>query len=189
MRKGIRVSLKSGNAEVTVTVHLKLAAAQTNMNSATISGQANIARPTGDTPNTAVYTISDVIRDQYGLPMEIDRSKLSLKLYSRYNATEDQYEDEVTQGSVTLSGNTITVTKDATVGTKYYLMAYYNNGRYDQQCSDAKEITITDKQPGDPLTVVQGDITYGTAVNPSVSNKPKDAGEITYTYVGRDGTT
>ena len=184
--KGIRVSLKSGNAEVTVTVHLKLADAQTSRDSAEITGQASIARPTGDTPNTAEYTIGDIV-DQYGLPLQnVDRSNLSLKLYSKYDEDEDQYEGE---GPVTLFGNTITVTKDATVGTKYYLMAYYNNGSYDQQCSAAKEITITDKQPGDPLTVVQGDITYGTAVNPSVSNKPKDAGEITYTYAGRDGTT
>ncbi len=178
--KGIRVSLKSGNAQVTVMVHLKLADAQTNPQSAEISGQNKIARPTDDTPNTAEYSISDVIKDQYGLPMEIDRSKLSLKLYS-----DAACGNEVTNGPVTLSGKTITVTSGAEVDTKYYLKAYYN----DQPCSDAKTITITNKQEGAPLTVVQGDITYGTAVSPSVSNKPKTAGAITYTYVGRDGTT
>lgn len=185
--KGIRVSLKSGNAQVTVTVHLKLADAQTNPQSAEISGQNKIARPTDDTPNTAEYSISDVIKDQYGLRMQnVDRSKLSLKLYS-----DQACVTEVTGAPVTLSGPdqsgqwTVTVTKDAELNKTYYLMAKYN----DQQCSDATPITITNKQEGARLTVVQGDITYGETVNPSVSNKPAGAGAITYTYVGRDGTT
>lgn len=185
--KGIRVSLKSGNAQVTVMVHLKLADAQTNPQSAEISGQNKIARPTDDTPNTAEYSISDVIKDQYGLRMQnVDRSKLSLKLYS-----DQACVTEVTGAPVTLSGPdqsgqwTVTVTKDAELNKTYYLMAYYN----DQQCSDATPITITNKQEGARLTVVQGDITYGETVNPSVSNKPAGAGAITYTYVGRDGTT
>lgn len=182
--KEIRVSLKSGNAQVTVTVHLKLADAQTNPQSATISGTASIAKPTGE-PNTAEYSIGAIV-DQYGLPMEIDRSKLSLKLYS-----DAACGNEVTNDPVTLSGPdqsgqwTVTVTKDAELNKTYYLMAKYN----DQQCSDATPITITNKQEGARLTVVQDDITYGTAVSPSVSNKPAGAGALTYTYVGRDGTT
>lgn len=177
----VRVSLKSGNAEGEVPVHLKLEAAQINKDSAEITGQNKIARPTGDTPNTAVYTISDVIRDQYGLPMEIDRSNLSLKLYS-----DQACVTEVTGAPVTLSGKTITVTSGAEVNTKYYLKAKYS----DMQCAPVKEITITDKAVSEtPLTVVQGDITYSNAVNPSVSNQPAGAGTITYTYVGRDGTT
>lgn len=170
----------------TAEVTLELAAAQINKNSAEIGGQDKIARPTDDTPNTAVYTISDVIRDQYGLPMEIDRSKLSLKIYS-----DQACVTEVTGAPVTLSGPdqsghwTVTVTKDAELKKTYYLMAKYN----DQPCSDAKPITITNKQEGAPLPVVQGNITYGETVNPSVSNTPAGAGAITYTYVGRDGTT
>lgn len=180
------VNLKCAPAENTAKLKLKLAAAQINKDSATISGTASIAKPTGGQSNTAVYSISDVIKDQYGLRMQnVDRSKLSLKLYS-----DAACGNEVTNGSVMLSkgenGNwIITVTKDATLDKTYYLKAYYN----DQPCSDAKTITITNKQEGAPLTVVQGDITYGTAVSPSVSNKPAGAGAITYTYVGRDGTT
>lgn len=177
----VYVRLKSGAASATVPVKLKLEAAQTNPSSAEITGSANIAKPTGEQSNTAVYSISDVIKDQYGLRMQnVDRSKLSLKLYS-----DAACGNEVTNGPVTLSGKTITVTSGAEVDTKYYLKAYYN----DQPCSDAKTITITNKQEGAPLTVVQGDITYGETVNPSVSNKPAGAGAITYTYVGRDGTT
>lgn len=183
----VYVRLKSGAASATVPVKLKLEAAQTNPSSATISGQTSIARPTDDTPNTAEYSISDVIKDQYGLRMQnVDRSKLSLKLYS-----DQACVTEVTGAPVTLSGPdqsgqwTVTVTKDAELNKTYYLMAKYN----DQQCSDATPITITNKQEGARLTVVQGDITYGETVNPSVSNKPAGAGAITYTYVGRDGTT
>lgn len=176
------VNLKCGeSAKNTVKLKLKLAAAQINKDSAEITGPASIAKPTGEQSNTAVYSISDVIKDQYGLRMQnVDRSKLSLKLYS-----DAACGNEVTNGPVMLSGKTITVTSGAEVDTKYYLKAYYN----DQPCSDAKTITITNKQEGAPLTVVQGDITYGTAVSPSVSNKPKTAGAITYTYAGRDGTT
>lgn len=182
------VNLKCGeSAKNTVKLKLKLAAAQINKDSAEITGTASIAKPTGEQTNTAEYSISDVIKDQYGLRMQnVDRSKLSLKLYS-----DQACVTEVTGAPVTLSGPdqsgqwTVTVTKDAELNKTYYLMAKYN----DQQCSDATPITITNKQEGAPLTVVQGDITYGTVVSPSVSNKPKTAGAITYTYVGRGGTT
>ena len=184
----VSVSLKCGESvQNTVKLKLTLAAAQINKDSAEITGSANIAKPTGEQANTAVYSISDVIKDQYGLRMQnVDRSKLSLKLYS-----DQACVTEVTGAPVTLSGPnqsgkwTITVTSGAEVDTKYYLKAYYN----DQPCSDAKTITITNKQEGAPLTVVQGDITYGETVSPSVSNEPETAGAITYTYAGRDGTT
>ena len=175
------VKLKCAPAKNTAKLKLKLAAAQINKDSAEITGSANIAKPTGEQANTAEYSIGAIV-DQYGLPMQnVDRSKLSLKLYS-----DAACRNEVTNGPVTLSGNTITVTSGAKVNTKYYLMAYYN----DQQCSGATPITITNKATSEtPLNVVQGDITYGETVSPSVSNKPETAGTITYTYVGRDGTT
>lgn len=178
----VSVSLKCGESvQNTVKLKLTLAAAQINKDSAEITGSANIAKPTGEQTNTAVYSIlNNEMKDQYGLPITFEPSKLTMKLYS-----DAACGNEVTNGPVTLSGKTITVTSGAEVDTKYYLKAYYN----DQPCSDAKTITITNKQEGAPLTVVQGDITYGTAVSPSVSNKPKTAGAITYTYAGRDGTT
>lgn len=182
----VSVSLKCGESvQNTVKLKLTLAAAQINKDSAKITGSESIAKPTGEQANTAEYSIGAIV-DQYGLPMEIDRSKLSLKLYS-----DAACGNEVTNDPVTLSGPdqsgqwTVTVTKDAELNKTYYLMAKYN----DQQCSDATPITITNKQEGARLTVVQDDITYGTAVSPSVSNKPAGAGALTYTYVGRDGTT
>ena len=183
----VNVNLKSGAASATVPVKLKLEAAQTNPQSATISGTASIAKPTGEQSNTAEYSIGAIV-DQYGLPMEIDRSKLSLKLYhdKECGSEADGSRDPVQLSGPDQSGQwTITVTSGAEV-TKYYLKAKYS----DMQCAPVKEITITDKATSaTPLPVVQGDITYGETVSPSVSNKPAGAGAITYTYVGRGGTT
>lgn len=176
----VRVSLKSGNAEGEVPVHLKLEAAQINKDSAEITGQNKIARPTGDTPNTAVYTISDVIRDQYGLPMEIDRSNLSLKLYS-----DQACVTEVTGAPVTLSGKTITVTSGAEVNTKYYLKASYQVGNYSpMQCAPVKEITITEKETKNTLTVTQNNFTYGEEgkLNPVVKKDGKTITNATFVY-------
>lgn len=188
----VYVRLKSGNATATAKVTLKLENAQTGPQSAEITGPANIAKPQGENANTAEYTISDVIRDQYGLPMEIDRSKLSLKLY---HDKECGSEADGSRDPVQLSGPvdgkwTITVTKDATLDKTYYLKASYQVGNDSHmQCAPVKEITIVDKTVSNTLTVTQGDITYSNAVSPSVSNKPQAAGDITYTYEGWDGTT
>lgn len=186
----VSVDLKCGESvKNTVKLWLELAAAQINKDSAEISGPASIAKPTGEQSNTAVYSISDVIKDQYGLPMEIDHSKLSLKLYhdEKCGSEANGSGDPVQLSGPNQSGKwTITVTSGATVNTKYYLKAKYS----DMQCAPVMEITITDKATSaTPLPVVQGDITYGETVNPSVSNKPAGAGAITYTYVGRGGTT
>lgn len=187
--KGIRVSLKSGNAQVTVTVHLKLADAQTNPQSAEISGQNKIARPTDDTPNTAEYSIGAIV-DQYGLPITFEPEKLEMELTDKNGfAIADSKNVTLSKGE---NGNwIISVTKDAATQQTYVLMAKYKTGGYDAiQCAPVMEITITDKAVSEtPLPVVQGDITYGETVSPSVSNTPAGAGTITYTYVGRDGTT
>lgn len=181
------VNLKCAPAKNTAKLKLTLAAAWTNEQSATISGTASIAKPTGEQSNTAVYSIlNNEMKDQYGLPITFDPSNLTMKLYS-----DAACGNEVTNGPVTLSGPgdgkwTITVTSGAVVKTKYYLKAKYS----DMQCAPVMKITITDKAVSEtPLPVVQGDITYGETVNPSVSNTPAGAGTITYTYVGRDGTT
>lgn len=184
----VSVDLKCGESvKNTVKLWLELAAAQINKDSAEISGPASIAKPTGE-PNTAEYSIGAIV-DQYGLPMEIDRSKLSLKLYhdKECGSEADGSRDPVQLSGPNQSGKwTITVTSGATVNTKYYLKAKYS----DMQCAPVMKITITDKATSaTPLPVVQGDITYGETVSPSVSNKPAGAGAITYTYAGRDGTT
>lgn len=181
----VSVNLKCAPAKNTVKLKLKLAAAWTNEQSAEITGPASIAKPTGE-PNTAEYSIGAIV-DQYGLPITFEPSKLTMTLEDK----EDESGFSVKDGPVTLSGPvdgkwTITVTSGAVVNTKYYLKAKYS----DMQCAPVMKITITDKAvSATPLPVVQGDITYGETVSPSVSNTPAGAGAITYTYVGRDGTT
>ena len=55
--------------------------------------------------------------------------------------------------------------------------------------SGAITVNVVDKTPDTTtMKVSQGDITYGGSVAPSVTNKPADAGEVSYTYEGRDGT-
>lgn len=189
----VSVNLKCAPATNTVKLKLTLAAAQINKDSAEITGPASIAKPTGSTPNTAVYSISDVIRDQYGLRMQnVDRSKLSLKLYS-----DQACVTEVTGAPVTLSGPdqsgkwTITVTSGAEVNTKYYLKASYQVGTYSpMQCAPVKEITITEKETKNTLTVTQNNFTYGEEgkLNPVVKKGSEKITNATFVYT-KDGQT
>lgn len=172
----VYVRLKSGAASATVPVKLKLEAAQTNPSSAEISGPTSIAKPTGEQSNTAEYSIlNNEMKDQYGLPLTFDPTKLTMTLEDK----EDESGFSVKDGPVTLSGPvdgkwTITVTSGAVVNTKYYLKAKYS----DMQCAPVKEITIVDKTVSNTLTVTQGDFTYGEEgkLNPVVK---KDGETIT----------
>lgn len=175
------VKLKCGeSAKNTVKLWLELANAQTNPSSAKITGTESIAKPTGEQSNTAEYSIlNNEMKDQYGLPITFDPSKLTMKIYS-----DAACERDVMDGPVTLSkgenGNwIITVTKDATLDKTYYLKASYQVGTYDSmQCAPVKEITIVDKTVSNTLTVTQGDFTYGEEgkLNPVVK---KDSETIT----------
>ena len=56
--------------------------------------------------------------------------------------------------------------------------------------SDAITVKVVNKTPDTTtMKVSQDDITYGETVSPSVTNKPDDTGTVSYTYVGREGTT
>lgn len=188
--KGIRVSLKSGNAQVTVTVHLKLADAQTNPQSAEISGQNKIARPTDDTPNTAEYSIGAIV-DQYGLPITFEPEKLEMELTDKNGfAIADSKNVTLSKGE---NGNwIISVTKDAATQQTYVLMAKYKTGGYDAiQCAPVKEITIVDKTVrNNTLTVTQGDFTYGEEgkLNPVVKKDGETITNATFVYA-KDGQT
>lgn len=183
----VSVSLKCAPAENTAKLKLKLAAAQINKDSAEISGQASIAKPTGEQTNTAVYSIlNNKMKDQYGLPLTFEPSNLTMKLYS-----DAACERDVKDGPVTLSGNTITVTKDAELNKAYYLMASYQVGTYSHmQCAPVKEITIVDKTVSNTLTVTQGDFTYGEEgkLNPVVKKDGEMITNATFVYT-KDGQT
>lgn len=182
----VSVSLKCGESvQNTVKLKLTLAAAQINKDSAEITGSANIAKPTGE-PNTAEYSIlNNEMKDQYGLPITFEPSKLTMKLYSDAACARD-----VMDGPVTLSkgenGNwIITVTKDATLDKTYYLKASYPVGTYSpMQCAPVKEITIVDKTVSNTLTVTQGDFTYGEEgkLNPVVKKGSETITNATFVY-------
>lgn len=181
------VKLKCGeSAKNTVKLWLELANAQTNPSSAEISGPTSIAKPTGEQSNTAVYSIlNNEIKDQYGLPLTFEPSKLTMKLYSDAACARD-----VMDGPVTLSkgenGNwIITVTKDATLDKTYYLKASYPVGTYSpMQCAPVKEITIVDKTVSNTLTVTQGNFTYGEEgkLNPVVKKGSEAITNATFVY-------
>lgn len=179
------VKLKCGeSAKNTVKLWLELANAQTNPSSAEISGPTSIAKPKGNTPNTAEYSIGAIV-DQYGLPLTFDPTKLTMTLEDK----EDESGFSVKDGPVTLSGPvdgkwTITVTSGAVVNTKYYLKAYYKVGLYTMQCAPVKEITIVDKTVSNTLTVTQGDFTYGEEgkLNPVVKKDSETITNATFVY-------
>ena len=56
--------------------------------------------------------------------------------------------------------------------------------------SSAIIVNVIDKTTNtETMKVSQDDITYGATVSPAVTNKPDGTDEVSYTYVGRDGTT
>ena len=56
--------------------------------------------------------------------------------------------------------------------------------------SDAITVNVVDKTTDTTtMKVTQDDITYGETVSPTTSGAPADAGTVTFTYEGRDGTT
>lgn len=92
--------------------------------------------------------------------------------------------DNKTLKSGDTSGQTVAITASSVA---------VNVGGTDSEEYSAATLTIyvriEDKQTDDrTMTVTQADITYGETPNPTAT-KPEGAGEVTYTYVGRDGTT
>lgn len=56
--------------------------------------------------------------------------------------------------------------------------------------TDAITVNVINKTTdSSTMTVTQDNIIYGETVSPSVTNKPDDTGTVSYTYVGREGTT
>ena len=95
----------------------------------------------------------------------------------------------------TLTGNTLTSgTTEGTVTIKVTCPAINAGGTDENEYGAAAEITIyvkiVDKAVDTAtLKVVQGDVEYGTAVSPTVSNKPAGTGDVTFSYEKFDGTT
>lgn len=181
----VNVNLKSGNATATAKVTLKLEDAYTNRQSAEITGQANITKPTDNTPNTAVYSIlNNEMKDQYGLPITFEPEKLEMELADK-NGFAIADSENVTLSKGENGKWIITVTKDAATQQTYVLMAKYKTGGYDAiQCAPVKEITIVNKTVSNTLTVTQGDFTYGEEgkLNPVVKKDGEMITNATFVY-------
>lgn len=182
----VSVSLKCGESvQNTVKLKLTLAAAQINKDSAEITGSANIAKPTGEQTNTAVYSIlNNEMKDQYGLPITFEPEKLEMELTDKNGfAIADSKNVTLSKGE---NGNwIISVTKDAATQQTYVLMAKYKTGGYDAiQCAPVKEITIVDKTVSNTLTVTQGNFTYGEEgkLNPVVKKDGKTITNAAFVY-------
>lgn len=182
----VSVDLKCGESvKNTVKLWLELAAAQINKDSAEISGQASIAKPTGEQTNTAVYSIlNNEMKDQYGLPITFEPEKLEMELTDKNGfAIADSKNVTLSKGE---NGNwIISVTKDAATQQTYVLMAKYKTGGYDAiQCAPVKEITIVDKTVSNTLTVTQGNFTYGEEgkLNPVVKKDGKTITNAAFVY-------
>ncbi len=95
----------------------------------------------------------------------------------------------------TLTGSMLTSgTTEGTVTIKVTCPAINAGGTAENEYGAAEEITIyvriVDKAVDTTtLKVVQGDVEYGTAVSPTVSNKPAGTGDVTFSYEKFDGTT
>lgn len=179
------VNLKCAPAKNTAKLKLKLANAQTNPQSAEITGPASIAKPTGEQTNTAVYSIlNNEMKDQYGLPITFEPEKLEMELTDKNGfAIADSKNVTLSKGE---NGNwIISVTKDAATQQTYVLMAKYKTGGYDAiQCAPVKEITIVDKTVSNTLTVTQGDFTYGEEgkLNPVVKKGSETITNAAFVY-------
>lgn len=180
------VKLKCGeSAKNTVKLWLELANAQTNPQSAEITGPASIAKPTGEQTNTAEYSIlNNEMKDQYGLPITFEPEKLEMELADK-NGFAIADSENVTLSKGENGKWIITVTKDAATQQTYVLMAKYKTGGYDAiQCAPVKEITIVDKTVSNTLTVTQGNFTYGEEgkLNPVVMKGSETITNATFVY-------
>lgn len=98
--------------------------------------------------------------------------------------------------SASLSGHTLTSTGikgEVKVSVSITAKDVNNDGKNEYNAfskSEAITVNVVDKTSNtDTMKVSQSDIIYGGSVSPSVTNKPADAGTVSYTYEGRDGTT
>lgn len=159
----------------------------------TITGTGNY---TGTT--TANFTI--VAADQnpsFTTPVDLVTGGHRLNLTTLVNGAKGDMIFTITSGdAATLSGHTLTSTGikgEVKVSVSITAKDMNDDGKNEYNAfskSDAITVNVVDKTPDNTtMKVSQGDIIYGGSVSPSVTNKPDDAGTVSYTYEGRDGTT
>ena len=160
----------------------------------TITGKGNY---TGET--TANFTI--VAADQnpsFTTPVDLVTGGHRLNLTTLVNGAKGNMTFTITSGTAATleTGNTLVstgITGVVKIRVSIAAKDVDSDGTNEYNAfskSEAITVNVVDKTPDTTtLKVSQGNITYGGSVSPSVTNKPADAGTVSYTYEGRDGTT
>lgn len=160
----------------------------------TITGKGNY---TGT--KAANFTITAVNQNPtFTTPTSLVKGGAMLDLRTLVQGAKGEMTFTIAPGttSATLSGHTLTSTGikgEVKVSVSITAKDMNDDGKNEYNAfskSDAITVNVVDKTPDNTtMKVSQGDIIYGGSVSPSVTNKPDDAGTVSYTYEGRDGTT
>ena len=172
----------------------------------TLTGEAaknyTLMQPTGLTGViTAATNILTSGHTSISSAKELTRGGNTIDLKSLVSMTAgNAFKDKLTFALVsggpngtTLTGGVLTSgTAEGTVTIKVTCPAINAGGTDENEYGAAEAITIyvkiVDKAVDTAtLKVVQGDVEYGTAVSPTVSNKPAGAGDVTFSYEKFDG--
>lgn len=158
-----------------------------------INGKGNY---TGTT--TANFTI--VAADQnptFTTPKDLVKGGHKLDLRTLVQGAKGDMIFTITSGNAaTLSGHELISTGikgEVKVSVSITAKDVNNDGKNEYNAfskSEAITVNVVDKTINTTtMKVLQGDITYGESVSPSVSGQPAGTGTVRYTYEGRDGTT
>ena len=160
----------------------------------TITGKGNY---TGT--KDANFTITAVNQNPtFTTPKDLVKGGAMLDLRTLVQGEKGEMTFTIAPGttSATLSGHTLTSTGikgEVKVSVSITAKDVNNDGKNEYNAfskSEAITVNVVDKTSDTTtMKVLQGDITYGESVSPSVSGQPAGTGTVRYTYEGRDGTT
>ena len=160
----------------------------------TITGKGNY---TGT--KAANFTITAVDQNPtFTTPKDLVKGGHKLDLRTLVQGEKGEMTFTIAPGttSATLSGYTLTSTGikgEVKVSVSITAKDVNNDGKNEYNAfskSEAITVNVVDKTINTTtMKVLQGDITYGESVSPSVSGQPAGTGTVRYTYEGRDGTT
>ncbi len=165
----------------------------TNTAKLTITGKGNY---TGT--KDANFTITAVDQNPTFTPANLVKGGHKLDLTSLVDGAKGKMTFTITSGTAATleTGNTLVSTGiTGVVKIKVSIAAKDVDGDGIKEYnafskSDAITVNVVDKTPdATTMKVSQSDIIYGGSVSPTVTNKPADAGTVSYTYEGRAGTT
>ena len=159
----------------------------------TITGKGNY---TGT--KDANFTITAVDQNPTFTPANLVKGGHKLDLTSLVDGAKGKMTFTITSGTAATleTGNTLVSTGiTGVVKIKVSIAAKDMNGDTINEYnafskSEAITVNVINKTSDNTtMKVLQGDITYGGSVSPTVTNKPDGTDTVSYTYEGRDGTS